>query len=212
MEIKLTGILSTWKKSGVIMQALNISEKNKAIVWTPRSTASRLAWKIFDNFEFFSYDVRNGNTLHQQRFEHNHFIGLPKNHREYKLIMTCRNPYTQATAGHDGNAAQENFERSLESEYQESNHFNFVSHLKHRKPDYFIRVENLLEDYLKIPFIRESDFYKSGELEKLINKNPFKGKVYMNRPVLNKRLADLIYYNNTYYFDLLGYDKNSWIQ
>ena len=69
-----------------------------------------------------------------------------------------------------------------------------------------------MEDYLKIPFIRESYFYKSGEMEKLMGDNPFKGKVYLNRPTIDKKLADLIYYNNLYYFELLGYDKNSWKQ
>lgn len=195
------------------MQALNISEKNKVFVWTPAHTASRLAWKIFDNFEFSSYDVKNGGAFLKNSFEHNHFIGLPKNHEEYKLILTCRNPYTQSTSGFDGmypDKVQENFNRSIESRFQESYHFNFISHLKYRKPDYFIRVENLLEDYLKIPFIRESEFYKSGKMEKLMNRNPFKEKKYTYRPVLDKRLADLIYYNNAYYFDLLGYDRNSW--
>lgn len=192
------------------MQALNISEKHKVIVWTPRSTASRLASKIFENFEFCSYDVHNGGVLLKKSFEHNHFIGLPKNHLDYKLIMTCRNPYTRLTAGFDGDNAQKNLEKSLETDFQGHLHYSFISHLKYRKPDFFIRVENLLEDYLKIPFIRESQFYQSGEMEKLINNNPFKNTVYHNRPVVDKRLADLIYYNNVYYFDLLGYDKNSW--
>jgi hypothetical protein len=195
------------------MQALNISEKNKVFVWTPAHTASRLAWKIFDNFEFSSYDVMNGGVLLKNSFEHNHYIGLPKNHLDYKLILTCRNPYTQSTSCYDGmfpKKVQEGFEIGLESRFQEKYHFNFISLLKYRKPDYFIRVENLLEDYLKIPFIRESEFYKSGELEKLMNKNPFKEKVYYHRPVLDKRLADLIYYNFSYYFDLVDYDRNSW--
>jgi hypothetical protein len=43
-----------------------------------------------------------------------------------------------------------------------------------------------------------------------MNKNPFKEKVYYHRPVLDKRLADLIYYNFSYYFDLVDYDRNSW--
>lgn len=192
------------------MQALNVSEKNKVIVWSPPHTASRLAWKIFDNFEFSSYDVRDGLKLIKNSYEHNHFIGLPTNHKEYKLILTCRNPYSSSTSGFDGEGSQDNFRKSIETHYQEQYHFNFISHLKFRKPDYFIRVENLMEDYLKIPFIKNSEFYKSGEMKKLMENNPFKQKQYQNRPKLDKKLADLIYYNNIYYFDLLGYDKDSW--
>jgi len=194
------------------MQALNISEKNKVFVWSPPGTASRLAWKIFDNFEFYSYDVNNNGMLLKKSFEHNHYIGLFKNHENYKLILTCRNPYTSVTAGIDGVNSQEDLIRQLEQKYQSAHHLLFYSLLRKRKPDYFLRVENLMEDYLKIPFIRESDFYKSGEMEKLMGDNPFKGKVYLNRPTIDKKLADLIYYNNLYYFELLGYDKNSWKQ
>ncbi len=192
------------------MQALNISERNKVITWTPAHTASRLASKIFDNFDFDSYDVNKGGTFLKKGFEHNHYIGLPKNHQEYKLIMTCRNPYTSVTAGFDGDNAQERLQVSLEEAYQDKYHLDFMTFLRYRTPDYFIRVENLLEDYLKIPFIRYSKFYTSGEMQKLIDDNPFKAKVYIKRPIITQQLADLIYYNNSYYFELLGYDRNSW--
>ena len=186
----------------------NISVKNKVFTWTPPSTASRLSWKIFDNFEFSSYDAKTG-ALYNNSYFHNHFFGLPQNHKEYKLILTCRNPYTRARTGMD-NTPREYLIRNLEDTFQSSNHFYFISLLKTRKPDYFIRVENLLEDYLKIPFIRESEFYKSGEMEKLIGDNPYKTKRFNNRPKIDKQIADLIYYSNVYYFELLGYDKNSW--
>lgn len=194
------------------MQAINLSEKNKVILWMPQSTASRLATLIFNNFDFCSYNIRKGGVLLGNTIEHNHYIGLPINHKDYKLIMTCRNPYTQVTAGFDGVDSQEKLVRSLEEKYQSVYHMNFINHLKYKTPDYFLRVENLLDDYLKIPFIRESEFYKSGEMLKLMSDNPFKNKIYRNRPVIDKKLADLIYYNNSYYFELLGYDKDSWKQ
>lgn len=198
-----------------MINLFNISEKHKAFTWTPPSTASRLSSKVFDNFDFWSY-VHSPNTevdglLFKKSYVHNHLIGLPKNHEDYKIILTCRNPYTRALAG-TNNVTTEYFVRSLEDLFQSRYHNNFINLLKLRKPDYFIRVENLLEDYKKIPFIYESDFYKSGELEKLINNNPYKTPAYFNRPIIDKKAADLIYYSNVYYFDLIGYDKNSWRQ
>ena len=192
------------------MRILNVSEKNKVFTWTPPHTASRLAWKILDNFDFSSYDVDEGMKLVQHNFNHNHYIILPNNHNDYKLILTCRNPYFSSSSGLDGENIQERFSYAMETQFLNLYHKNFISNLKLRKPDYFVRVEILLEDYLKIPFIRESEFYKSGEMERLINNNSFKNTVYHNRPVLDKRLADLIYYNNIYYFELLGYHKDSW--
>jgi hypothetical protein len=80
-----------------------------------------------------------------------------------------------------------------------------------RVPDYFIRQEHLFEDYSKIPFIQNSDFYKSGLLKELcetkINHNK---NTYDFRDYYDEMTADLVYYNFSKYFDLLGYDKNSW--
>jgi hypothetical protein len=80
-----------------------------------------------------------------------------------------------------------------------------------RVPDYFIRQENTFEDYSKIPFIKNSELYKSGQLKDLCNEKINHNKnSYDFREYYNQNTADLVYYNFSKYFNLLGYDKNSW--
>ena len=80
-----------------------------------------------------------------------------------------------------------------------------------RIPDYFIRQENIFEDYLKIPFVKKSEFYRSGQLEDLCNnKINHNENSYDYREYYNQENADLVYYSFSKYFDLLGYEKNSW--
>ena len=193
-----------------MVNLLNISEKYKAFVWTPASTASKLAWKIFENYEFSSFDIKDGGKLYKKKFCHGHFIHLPENHNEYDLILTCRNPYNRVTAGFDRPDSQKIVEKNLQLYYESEYHKTFVSLLKERKPNYFIRVENIYEDYSKIPFIINSEFFQSGKMKELIYNNKFKNKIYKHRANLNEDLAELIYQKESYYFELLGYDKNSW--
>jgi hypothetical protein len=80
-----------------------------------------------------------------------------------------------------------------------------------RTPDYPLRQENLYGDYLKIPFIRDSKLNQSGVLEELCQKKLNKGRY--TKPVkdyYNQETANIVYTNYKEYFDLFGYDKDSW--
>jgi hypothetical protein len=81
-----------------------------------------------------------------------------------------------------------------------------------RKPDYIIRVESMLDDYLKIPHVKHTEYYKSGELEKdcLIKKNSSDYTNFDWRSLYNQNIADMVYYNYAQVFELGGYDRNSW--
>jgi hypothetical protein len=83
--------------------------------------------------------------------------------------------------------------------------------MKERLPDYFIRQENLYDDYVKIPFVRDSKLNECGILKELcdrkINKGPNKKPI---KDYYNQETADIIYLNYKEYFDLCGYDKDSW--
>jgi predicted nucleotidyltransferase len=81
-----------------------------------------------------------------------------------------------------------------------------------RIPDYAVRLENLYEDYSKIPFIVESEYYKSGELKKAITQkvNVSNEDETLWKKFYTQEIADIVYYRMPRYFDLFGYDKNSW--
>jgi hypothetical protein len=82
-----------------------------------------------------------------------------------------------------------------------------------RVPDYFIRQENLYEDYIKIPFVRDSKLNTCGILEELCGRKMNEGspKLKTYKEYYNQELADIIYLNYKEYFDHLSYDKDSWM-
>ena len=81
-----------------------------------------------------------------------------------------------------------------------------------KTPKYFLRVENLYHDYIQIPFIRNSKLNKSGLLYELCNKklNSNSKNIKSMKEYYTQDMADYIYTNFKHYFDLLGYDKDSW--
>ena len=103
------------------------------------------------------------------------------------------------------------YENFLEDEFGHVNNCFECTSFHIRKPDYFVRTENMYEDYSKIPFVRNTDFFESGMLkelcEKKINENPYKADW---RDCYTQETADLVSYNSQEYFKIFGYDRNSW--
>jgi hypothetical protein len=70
----------------------------------------------------------------------------------------------------------------------------------------------MFEDYSKIPFVRASEYYKSGQLEyDCINKI---NQTVINelewKSLYNQNSADMVYYNFAQVFELGKYDRNYW--
>lgn len=190
---------------------VNISDKHRAFFWAPNKTASTLATKIFDNFDFYAYDsIRNEKV--SNKVNHVHSNCFFDGHENYDFILTCRNPYDRFLSA-NGYSRQpyEKVKFELENYFADKReHIQMIMNLQIRKPDYIIKTETILEDYLKIPFIKESELYQSGKLKQLIDSKPNRTVNEKSREVLDTDLADLIYYNNITFFDLGGYEKDSW--
>ena len=192
------------------LQTLNISKKYNYFIWMPSKCGSTHASNIFkkfeDNFNFF----------------HNHIIDFFDGHWSYDLISLQRNPYVRYVSifnnlvGHDKslglNKVRSNFNIFLNSTFQNSDTLKYILKYHERNPDYFIRLEHLFEDYSKIPFVKETDFYKSGqlELECSIPKNKNNANGFTWKELHTPQTADLVYYNTSLIFDLCDYDKDSW--
>ena len=200
-------------------QRLNISEEFKSFIWIRQKTATSLASKILMNFGFKMYDVSGIKPIKiNDEFIQQHDCFLFNGHQDYKFIATVRNPYSQLVSEYLFSNFTENseenyikmFEQFLIKKFQvlDNRCFSFQD----RVPDYILRVENLYEDYTKIPFIESSEITKSGELRKLIDSNINRGRIITNwKKFYNKNLADLVYYNTSRYFELFNYNKNSYI-
>ena len=194
------------------LKNLNISKKYNYFIWMPDKCGSTHASIIFKKFND-DFD-----------FVHNHVIDLFDGHWSYDLISLQRNPYSRYASMFNSNYFYgHNKLISLNELRTEFNlYLNKIIHhdetskeiLKYhdRTPDYFIKLEQLFEDYSKIPFVRKTDFYKSGqlEIECSIPKNESKPNGFSWKELYTPQTADLIYYNMSLIFDLCDYNKDSW--
>jgi hypothetical protein len=80
--------------------------------------------------------------------------------------------------------------------------------LHDRSPDYLIRTENLYEDILKIPFIRDSDLNTSGILKNFCDKKINQSYNQLNpEEYLTPRIKEHIHSLCSDHFDLFGYER-----
>jgi len=85
--------------------------------------------------------------------------------------------------------------------------FSFV-----KPPKHILRLEHLYDDYIQIPFIRDSKLNKSGVLYELCKKKMHSKKQETKslKEYYTQDMADHLYETFKPYFDLTGYDKDSW--
>jgi hypothetical protein len=194
----------------ILKSLLNVSKKYNYFIWMPATCGTTHAVNIFKNFD------------KDFIFSHSHKIDFFDGHWSYDLISLQRNPYVRYVSifnnlvGHDKslglNKVRSNFNIFLNSTFQNSDTLKYILKYHERNPDYFIRLEHLFEDYSKIPFVKETDFYKSGqlELECSIPKNKNNANGFTWKELHTPQTADLVYYNTSLIFDLCDYDKDSW--
>ena len=197
------------------LNRVNISEKNKCFVWTPPKTASNLAQKVFENFDFNFVDFSKKDPLTLfNGFFHNHTIHLFDGHEGYNFILTTRNPYSQKISYilmKNPKPKSIMYELEFDNRHLKKYDSYLLNNLRKRKPDYVIRQENIYEDLIKIPFIVESKLFREDKLKEIVQNKPNKNETEYNwKDYINKDVADLIYYSNSLYFDMFGYDKDSW--
>jgi hypothetical protein len=205
----------------------NISEQHKCFLWSPAKTGSMHVEFILTHFDFHfeNSNYKRDIVKNYQDFpKHNHDCMLFEGHEDYKLIMTVRNPYSRVLSQYLHGLSIQNLAIETSSNFEDftlfveklypmsSSQLNNGFSLSTRVPDYSIRIENLYEDYLKIPFIKESKLNYTGLLLDLCNKKIHENsqKLISYKGYFNQRISDLIYYNMVKYFDLFGYSKNSW--
>lgn len=196
----------------------NILESHKLFVWLWEKTGTTHMSNLLRNFDFkhYYFDGNDKKLIHN-RIIHTHECGLFPGHEDYKLMVSTRNPYSRIVSSYKMNHLEDldknTFRDYLETIFylNEPTGVNCYSFVK-RKPDYFVRVEHMYDDYSKIPFIIESDFYKSGKLKQFtdVRLNPHPKGYKDWREYYSKESADIVYYNMARYFDMFGYDKNSY--
>jgi hypothetical protein len=203
------------------IESYTISEKHKSFVWLPPKCATNFISWVLAYFEFSSIQIdTETNKIHTIRLnQYGHFghsTFLPPNHEELSFICAVRNPYHRVLSmfqsQFDGQLTVENFEKFINERLTFNSRgpiFNkFSEILQGRRPNYLIRTENLYEDILKIPFIRDSDLNSSGILKNFCDKKINQSYDQLNpEEYLTPRIKEIIQNLCSDHFDLFGYER-----
>lgn len=203
---------------------INLSQKHKIILWLWKKCGTSHMTKIMNKYDFKCYRTNGGSLkLFKNYIVLRHHCNLFHGHEDYKILSAVRNPYTRFFSDFTYKKRPEDFiYNEINKEnfrffiYQSTVYSDIFSNecvdFSQRVPDYPVRLENLYEDYSKIPFIVESEYYKSGELKKATTKkvNVSNEDENLWKEFYTQETADMVYYRMPRYFDLFGYDKNSW--
>ncbi len=196
--------------------------KEKIFFWTPPKTGSITCYRILQKLNFSTYSNHGNTLIHESDIpKHNHSTNLFFGHEKFNLVTTLRNPYTLMISkfANMGNTSK-GINPNIFSEFLETWFYGQESELKYfgcyeyskRIPDSIIRLESMFGDYMTLPFVKETEYYKSG---KMFNDCSFKRNpspiINVNwKTLYNQNSADMVYYNFGQVFELGKYDKNSW--
>lgn len=213
METNKIDTCSTCGKNGEIKNenGINISEKHKTFLWLWSKTGTSHLIKVLQHFDFNFYRFEGKRRIFEKKnILQIHLCELFPGHEEYKMMVTARNPYSRYVSLYKMRNENVTFQEFLESQVHSKTNFDCVTFIQ-RKPDYFIRVENMYNDYLKIPFIVQSDYFKTGLLWEFCNKKINESDNTKDwKEYYNQSLADLVYYSCQNYFTFYDYNRNSW--
>jgi hypothetical protein len=203
---------------------ITYSEKEKMVLFLPPKTGTVHATFIFNHYDFTTdvYDYETEEYYKHHGVLHHHNMTMPQKYESYSLICTARNPYSRLVSAYNSSKKTSFFSGKPIEEFKNYFSKNFDNGFPYILdefsneviPKYFLRVESLYHDYIQIPFIKNSKLNKSGLLYELCNKKIH--ATYDNSAVLDEYftedMADFVYTRFKSYFDLVGYDKDSWKQ
>ena len=172
---------------------------------------------IFTYFDFQTY-TRNfdsdGNfkEISNPAMSAVHSFYLPPEIGTPKIIVTTRNPYDKVlsrflfTWTRNETPSYQDFLNNLLNSIQHNN--PMLIYPSELIPTYTIRLENMYEDYMKIPFVKDSNLNKSGILLEMCNKKINEARIKVNKDdFLTQEAKDLIYNFLKNQFELFGYQK-----
>jgi hypothetical protein len=219
---------------------MNINRDLKLIWWAPERCATKITAEIFRKFNFEVYNESDQTFLPLEGNYHSHNIGIPAGLEDYKIICNVRNPYDKVLSFYLNFTSvgkhflylksrktelmkkidtfclelfeysiNQGFSFNLEREVPVRNYVSKLS-FDHILPNKLIRMENLVEDFGSLDFVRESKFWQSGEIQQMIENNNF----YNKRPfsfndLYTKDSAARVFNYYKKHFFICGYDPFS---
>lgn len=135
----------------------NISEKYKFVWVAPERTGSR---KVAEILTYYGFTNNGKKVFDTEKYGFSHYCNPNENHNDYKIICNLRNPYSRVYSlfknfyGLSSNKDKDSFKRYLVNDLPVGQMAKMVVNpILNRNPDYIIRLENMYEDLLKLPFI-----------------------------------------------------------
>lgn len=196
-----------------------ISEDYNSFLWLPAKTASTTLGWIFTHFNFYSGRYESGNFIKEDNVIHHfgHILLLPPKNQDMIFICSTRHPYDRALSFYKsfgvqrtgGFPTKEGFEWYFRNFIMEE-HSLYLQSLKmigNRMPDYFIRAENMYEDLIKIPFVKNSKLNNCGILIDMCNKKLNNTESTELETYLTSEIKEKIYTRFKKHFDLFGYSQ-----
>lgn len=180
---------------------------------------------MFTHFDFTTkcFDKETFELVNSKpptKIVHHHNCFITEQLMDYDVICTTRNPYARILSAffYVNNMRQEeltvqNFRKFFAKEMDKPTmlHESYFGYPK--IPKYFLRMENLYEDYLKLPFVFESNIFQWGLLQDLCNLKINKGKKSIpTSEFFTIDMIDYFYDNFRNLFDINGYEKDSYKQ
>jgi hypothetical protein len=190
----------------------NVNE-NYEFVWiAPERVGSRGSARIFTYCGFMcrGKQLSFGNALN-----YTHNWEIPEKYKDYKIISSARNPYSRTLSlyknfiynndditfreyvlGLTCGKPEENLKNGI------SKYDTFINPLLKKQPEYVIRLENIHEDFKKIPFI--FNHLTEQQLENMCDHGK---EIDEWESHYDQEMKDLVYEHLKHQFDMWGYDR-----
>jgi hypothetical protein len=155
---------------------MNVNKQHKVIWWLPTRTASRSVSEILAHYNFYNSLL---NLPVSQSYTHS--IGIPKDCQDYTIVCNIRNPYAKVLSTWHLRCFKQDEKTGdlvLDMPFSEfvAKHVSVNSEeheilRQSRKPDIYIRMENMVEDLKQLSFIDFNDPTVVTIMESWIKKN-----------------------------------------
>lgn len=218
---------------------MNVSHRHKTIWWAPERTGTKITREILKKYDFFVLDSKTEKEIDMVEHRVSHFNKINEQYSDYILICNVRNPYDRVFSiflmtFYENIALEKKLHGEirktfnnwvvnafraqkmsvkLDTNYSSKNvDLNYFSKwvFNEKIPDFFIRIEYLVEDLKKLEFVKSDVSWDTEKIEQLVENNVFKN----NRAVKFNNMYDfdtakLIYVYFKSIFNLVPYNPFS---
>ena len=198
-----------------------MSPKYNTFVWLPPKTgSSTLSWILaYFDFGWYKFNEKNNNyEIFRNDLVHlGHSFKIPP-FGNMDLISATRNPYDRMVSYFrmtrlvtEKKSNRNEFELFLQNFFEKEQNsvmFKSAEIYNFKVPNYIIKLENLYQDLIEIPFIKNSKLNDCGILEEMCNKkiknsfiDGYKDELY------TLETKEKVYNHFKKDFELFGYER-----